>query len=203
MLNSKYKPMEKAPLPPFTGTRIMMMPVRLGTLAGVPPHYVDTCQALYRCMDKTHVGSVGYLTIDEQNLGAGETLRRRGRHVDGYYQGRCDAWGGGGSWGSLGNGMLTLSSTKHCRVYVGTYDADPGLEGECDHVDVGPGVTLDAGRVHWLDGSCIHESLPVEKPTRRQFVRLSLPSNGPWFEGYTHNPAGIMPSAKILPPRAF
>ncbi len=201
MIISTYQKLSKQVLPPFSNTRIMMQPVILGTLAGVPKHYDEVCMNMYREMDPKHRGKVGYLTIDEQRLQPGQTLRKAGLHVDGYYHGKCGAWGGGGSWGSVGNGMLTLSSTPHCKAYKGEFDGDPGAEGECDHIDVGQGEVFAQEHIYWVDGACIHESLPVLQPTERQFVRLSLPSNGPWFEGYTPSPAGILPSGPILPDR--
>lgn len=188
--------------PEFTGERVMMMPVILGDLRGVPRQYHDLAESLYGVTESRHIGNVGYLTIDERVLNPGETLRRPGLHVDGYYQGRSGAWGGGGSWGSVGNGMLTISSTAHCRAYLGEIDGIPGNEGECSHLVMpNNGEVFGAGEIYWVDGACVHESLPVTERTRRQFVRLSMPSNGPWFEGYTPNPTGILPSAEILPER--
>lgn len=180
----------------------MMMPVLIGRGIGVPAPYANLVDDLYGVTEKRHLGEVGYLTIDERELAPGDTLRRSGLHVDGYYQGRCGAWGGGGGWGSVGNGMLTVSNTAYCRAYLGVIDGEPGPEGECEHLTMpNAGELFEAGSVYWLDGACVHESLPVESPTRRQFVRLSLPSNGPWFEGYTPNPAGVLPSNEILPTR--
>jgi len=188
--------------PEFTGLRVMMMPVVLGDLTGVPTKYLDLVDHLYECTENRHLGEVGYLTIDEQDLLPGQTLRRGGLHVDGYYQGRCGAWGGGGGWGSVGNGMLTVSSTPHCKAYLGVFDGQPGPEGECDHLTLpNDGEVFEAKQVYWVDGACVHESLPVDEPTARQFVRLSMPNNGPWFEGYTPNPCGIRPSGEILPER--
>jgi len=205
MFQSTYRKLwNPAPLkfPAFTGERIMMMPVKLGSLLGVPENYHGIVGALHQMIEVRHIGEIGYLTIDEQNLMAGDTLRRSGLHVDGYYQGRCGAWGGGGGWGSVGNGMLTVSSTAHCRAYLGSVDGVPGPEGECGHLAMpNEGELFAPGEVYWLDGACVHESVPVSENMRRQFVRLSMPSNGPWFEGYTPNPYGIMPSNEILPAR--
>jgi hypothetical protein len=190
--------------PTFSSTRVMMMPVRLGDDAGVPAHYLDLYRCLCDSVEKRYHGDIGYLTIDEQELQPGQTLRRAGKHVDGYYHGRAGAWsdGGGGGWGSVGNGMLTVSSTSHCRAYLGMIDGLPRDEGECDHLTMpNDGYLFEANRVYWVDGACVHESLPVSEPTKRQFVRLSMPSNGPWFEGYSKNPTGILPRAEILPPR--
>ncbi len=188
--------------PAFSNERIMMMPVKLGSLDGVPCQYRELISTLYFLIERRFLGCIGYLTIDEKELEANQTLRRRGLHVDGYYQGRCGAWGGGGGWGSVGNGMITLSNSPHCKAYLGLIDGIPGPEGECDHLTPpSGGEVFEPGFPYWVDGACIHESLPVHEKTNRQFVRLSMPSNGPWFEGYTENPTGIMPSHEILPAR--
>lgn len=198
------------PFPEWTGERIMMMPVRLGDCTGVPERYTPLVSELYGMVEQRFIKDqcIGYLTIDEQDLPAGKTLRRPGLHVDGYYHGNAGAWGGGpdrpgGSWGSVGNGMLTVSSTAHCRGYLGMVYGKPGDEGEADHLVLpNEGTLFDAGDVYWVDGACIHESLPVDEPTKRQFIRLSMPNNGPWFEGYTENPdPTIKPTGPILPRR--
>ena len=190
--------------PQFSGLRIMMMPVRLGTFSGVPEQYRQLISELYETVESRFIGEVGYLTIDEQELEPGETLRRSGLHVDGFYHGKCGAWGGGGTWGSVGNGMLTISSTPHCKAYLGVFHGIPMDEGECDHLEVpNEGEVFEEKQIYWVDGACVHESLPVTEKTQRQFVRLSMPSNGPWFEGYTENPCGVKPTGEILPPRKF
>lgn len=192
-------------MPDFSGTRIMMMPVRLGSLDGVPAHFQGLIDYLYGLTESRWLGHIGYLTIDERVLEPGETLRRSGLHVDGYYHGRCGAWGGGGTWGSVGNGMLTVSSTSHCRAWLGRAYDEPDAEGGCNHVDLDDLIPYQfkANKIYWVDGACVHESLPVDRKMERQFIRLSMPSNGPWFEGYTENPTGIKPSAEVLPRRQF
>lgn len=54
-----------------------------------------------------------------------------------------------------------------------------------------------------VDGLCVHESVEQKEDCERIFVRLSMPSAAPWFEGYTKNPLGILPTGKILPKREF
>lgn len=206
MLTSTYRKLwNHTPMtfPDFSDTRIMMMPVVLGDLRGIPDHYRAFVERLYGMIERRFEGEIGYLTIDERVVQAGNTLRRSGLHVDGYYQGRCGAWGGGGGWGSVGNGMLTVSSTPHCKAYLGRFAEEPDPEGGCDHfvLDEQHSETFSPNEVYWVDGACVHESLPVDVDTPRQFVRLSMPNNGPWFEGYTPNPEGIMPSAETLPRR--
>jgi hypothetical protein len=186
----------------------MMMPLVLGDMASVPDflaHYRDVIKALFDLGG--HAGKIGYLTIDEKRVEAGATHRRTGLHVDGIYQGRAGGWGGGGggSWGSAGNGMLTVSSAAGCRAFSKEFTGWPGMEGECDHLadqcSDEAATVFGPGEVYWVDGLCVHESMAMAENTTRQFVRLSLPSDGPWFEGYTENPLGVKPSAEILPPR--
>ena len=194
---------EAMEFPKFRGTRIMMMPVVLGDTRGVPEQYEGFVAKLYGMTEMRHQGEIGYLTISEKFLATGETLRRPGLHVDGYFEGKCGGWGGGGGgWGSVGNGMLTVSNTPHCRAYLGEFEGEPGPDGECDHIRVKGGLTFESFRVYWVDGACIHQSMPVAEETARQFVRLSMPSSGPWFEGYTVNPCGVLPSADVLPRRS-
>jgi hypothetical protein len=189
-------------LPEFSQTRIMMMPVILGSYIGIPEQYTWLIRQLYQVTESRLLGHVGYLTIDEKIVRANTTLRRSGIHVDGYYNGKCGAWGGGGGWGSVGNGMLTISNTSHCKAWLGIYDGIPGDDGECGHIELNDSYEIfEANQIYWVDGACIHESLPVVEDTKRQFVRLSMPSNAPWFEGYTINPGGILPSNDILPKR--
>lgn len=185
--------------PEFSGTRIMMMPVQLGSLAGIPENYHQLLIALYSMVESRLLGEIGYLTIDEQQLQAGEYLRRPGKHVDGYYNGRSGAWCGGGQWGSVGNGMLIASSTANCRAWLGFYPGEPDNEGSCEHIQLDDNnEVFEANQVYWVDGACIHETLAMNQDSPRQFIRLSMPNNGVWFEGYTENPTGVKPSGKIL-----
>lgn len=200
-------------LPEFTGMRVMMMPVLIGDSASLPEFLADwrkTFEEVSAMADESVHGQVGYITIDEKTVGGGATHRRAGAHVDGVYQGSVGGWGGGrtgGGWGGVGNGMLTVSNITGCRAWNKTMQGWPGWEGECDHLlDQLPeaeAVVFKPNVVYWLDGLCVHESIPQPKVVDRQFVRLSLPSEGPWFEGYTENPMGIKPTGPILPPRVF
>ena len=209
--SSYFQERGKLLLPSFGGLRIIMMPLVIGEMSSITGDlavWTGTLNGLFM-MAGAFSGQTGYLTIDEKIVNAGTTHRRAGLHVDGIYEGNSGAWGGGGggTWGSAGNGMLTVSSVVGCRAWKQMFEGWPGNDGECDHLrdqclqenqrDFGP------GEVFWLDGLCVHESLPMMNTTERQFVRLSLPSSGPWFEGYTENPLGVMPSGPILPRRKW
>jgi hypothetical protein len=211
--DSRFEERGVVSLPQFSDLRIMMMPIILGNMKSVPDFLSEwrkTLAALFAMGG--HKGETGYLTIDEKCVAAGETHRRSGMHVDGILRmpgetSIAGSWGGGGGWGSIGNGMLTVASEAGCRAWNQSFMGTPGDQGECDHLsdqaEAGRGKVFEAGHVFWLDGLCVHESLPMVKDTNRQFVRLSLPSCAPWFDGYTENPLGVKPSGPILERRAF
>lgn len=110
-----------------------------------------------------------------------------------------------GSWGSREHGMLLVASDFGCNLYSGMFEGGTDNEGGCEHLraQCGTPSPMTPNVIHWLGGLCVHESLPMAKPTRRQLVRLSLPSEGPWFEGYTESPLGVKPTGPILPRRVF
>ena len=200
---SRFEFVGHTALPKFAETRIMMMPVDLasGRLPDSLRHYQDTfncLRGLAPCLE-----GIGYLTIDEKSVPSGQTHRRAGLHVDGIYRNGRGSWGGG--WGAVGAGMLTVSSHAGCRAWRGTFDPWPGDEGDCDHLrhQLGHATFFAAGDVYWLDGLCVHESMPMPEDTERQFVRLSMPSDAPWFDGYTENPLGVQPTGPILARREF
>lgn len=202
---STFEALRPVALPAFSGTRVMMMPLVLGRLDSIPEmllHYRQTLGQLFSFRPQ-HDGQVGYVTIDEKTVEAGKTHRRTGLHVDGVFQGRSGSWGGG--WGSVGNGMVTVASHVGCRAFAQEVVGEPGFDGECDHLaaQLVNGLDFQAHQAYWVDGLCVHESLPQPTRVDRQFVRLSYPSTAPWFEGYTPNPLGVLPTGDILPPRVF
>lgn len=204
---SEFKRVGHVAFPKFSGLRVMMMPVRLGDEATVPAPYQDMMRQLFALCPE-QAGKVGYLTIDEKFVPAGEPHRLGGAHVDGIFEGKAGGiWGGepspGGGWGSARTGMLTVASEVGCRAWQGTVDGWPGFEGECAHLvdQLGKPTVFQPGDVYWLGGLCVHESMPQPKRLPRQFVRLSMPSEAPWFEGYTPSPVGVAPTGPILPRR--
>lgn len=207
---SKFTELTDVTLPKFSGTRVMHMPLILGDLNSIPEglnHYKETLSQLFKLMDPKHLGKVGYITIDEKKVMGGKTHRRQGLHVDGVYDDSCGGWGGGGGWGSKGNGMITVSSLAGCKAYNQSFDGEIGRDGECDKLAdqliEEKSTVFQAGRAYWVDGLCVHESLVQPEDCERTFVRLSMPSKAPWFEGYTKNPLGIQPTGPILKPRSF
>lgn len=226
--NSTFEYLEKIQLPDFSGTRVMMMPIIIGDTDSIPDFISSWKYTVRQLSDMSgFAGHIGYLTIDEKDVLPGKTHRRSGKHVDGIYKGAAGGWGGG--WGGgispgisppkphhgsipeseHGTGFLTVSSYEGCKAWNQSFVGWPGPEGECDHLSdqcqENHEKIFGAYEVYWVDPLCVHESMPMKNATRRQFARLSLPSDAPWFEGYTENPLGIMPTGSILPsrPEAF
>ncbi len=194
-------------LPKFSDMRIMMLPFLLENIDTLPDDLTHWRDAVIQLCELSPVKTgVAYLTIDEKCLKEGQTHRRAGLHVDGVYKNGAGGWGGGGgAWGK--SGLLTVSSHLGCRVWNQSFIGQPGEEGECDHLAIQCKpeceVLLEPFEVYWLGSHCVHESLPMITDVMRTFVRLSMPSRAPWFEGYTVNPKGIKPTGPILPRREF
>ncbi len=206
---SNFKLEGTVELPAFSNTRVMMMPLIIGEPNSIPDflnHYVNCLVKLFNFALPSHKDQIGYITIDEKTVEAGKTHRRPGLHVDGVYNGNVGSWGGGG-WGAVGSGMLTVSNIEGCKAYKQWFNGTIGNDGECDSMvdqlkESGAEI-FKPNHVYWLCGLCVHESLPMKETADRQFVRLSLPSCAPWFEGYTENPLGIRPSGQILKRRSY
>lgn len=63
-------------------------------------------------------------------------------------------------------------------------------------------VVLQPGVVYHCGPMTVHAVLPMTEDCHRSFVRVSMPSNAPWYEGYTENPMGERPAGPIHPHRA-
>lgn len=203
---SKIVDRGRVELPEFTGVRVMMMPFLMQDPASIPNmlgRWRGVIAALVR-MSRVEKG-VAYLTIDEALVKAGETHRRPGLHVDGVGpNGEIGGWGGGGGYAA--SGMLTVASHVGCRGWSGVFIGRPRANGDCAHwreqCPPEMAIYLHSSRVYGCGPMFVHESLPMPVDTRRQFCRLSLPSNAPWYDGYTRNPLGIEPTGPIHPKRA-
>lgn len=208
MFQSSFKELGLISFPDFSGISVMMMPIVIGDNKTNPiKEYHRTCEELFRDTNPECLGKVGYLTIHEKNIQAGDTHRRAGKHVDGILEdGKIGGWGGPpGPWGAIGLGMLLASSVEGCKAWNQSINGEPGYDGDCEHLseELNEGTLFQRNKIYWLDGLCIHESLPMEKDTQRQLIRLSMPSSAPWFEGYTENPYGIKPTGEILSKRKY
>lgn len=224
MILSFMMPLDRVVLPPFSGLRILHMPIIFGR-RDTYPEFIQPYTNIILAAAKSfahHSGQVVYLTIDEKVVKAGESHRRKGLHVDGWHKteeaSSGGSWGGGGGGGGFGGsrshghpglggtGLVTVSSHFGCRAWEGVF-SDPVAEGCCEHLRKdcpdNKAIKLEANRLYWMSPHCIHESVVMQEDCRRQFVRISLPSSADWYEGCTENPLGIKPTGKIAPARRF
>lgn len=208
IFDSVYTPLHQLTLPKFSGIRVMMMPINISKIDLMPAAmrpWKNIISDLFSAVKMSD--GIGYVTIDEKIVHIGQTHRRRGLHVDGVFNNGPGKWGGGGgSWGA--KGFITVASTVGCRAWnqqgiVGS----PGPDGEADHLKDqlldNKSELLQPNVAYLVDGLCIHESITQPQTVARQFVRLSLPNNAPWFEGYTPNTMGVLPEGPILPRRKY
>lgn len=66
---------------------------------------------------------------------------------------------------------------------------------------LGEPIVFQPNTVYWCGPTTIHEALPMTVDTYRQFMRISMPNDGAWHEGYTENPFGVKPTGPIHPAR--
>lgn len=100
-------------------------------------------------------------------------------------------------------GMITVSNPAGCRAWNHrAFEGTIGKNGDCEHLreqfPEDESTIFEPNVAYWCNSSCVHESLPMETTQERTFVRLSMPSDAPWFRGYTRNPKGIEPTGPVV-----
>ena len=204
--NSKLELVGNINFPVFRNIRILQMPIILNDLDSIPDfliHWKDTFLSLFN-IARIKEG-IAYITIDEQIVKKGSTHRRKGLHVDGVFKGHAGCTFGGGTFGSVKDGMYLASSEIGCRAWNQEFQGFAGYEGECDHLidqcNPESEVILQKNKVYWLGGLCVHESMPMKEDTKRTLIRLTMPNDNPWFDGFTLNSKGIKHEGIMLPMR--
>lgn len=196
-------------MPDFTSIRVMQMPFHVDDpVQSLPARlraYGELVEYITTADGWKPPAGVGYLTIDEAELHAGETHRRPGLHVDGVGEDGSSPAGYGGGGGYAAHGMVLMSNVLGCVGWSGEFEGAPGRDGDCAHLApqcfAKPVIFFEPLRAYWCGPLAVHQATPVSKACQRQFVRVSLPSAAPWHEGYTRNPLGIKPAGPVLPPR--
>jgi hypothetical protein len=202
-MSTQIKNLGYVALPPFSGIRVMMMPFRLEDTSTIP--FMQWREPVLEMAGRAGVfqgvglQGVGYLTIDEALIKAGETHRRPGLHVDG-----CGSWGGSSPWAS--RGMVLVSSHVGCVGWNQPLPGEPTEEGNCEHLrtllDDAARIKMQPQLAYWCSGMAVHESIVQPVDVHRQLVRLSMPNEDDWYEGYTPSPYGVRPSGKIVKGRS-
>ncbi len=198
-MKSQILEVKQVHIPPWHGDRLYMHPIDLANPAVLPGcfHRWETLVDSMIASSPTRKG-IGYLTIDEKEVVAGQTHRRGGAHTDGNY---LFGWNGGGGWmtGTDGRylpeekhkaqycsttgGMLIVSSHQGCRAWNGEYDGEPRQGGDCEHLrsqlDKMANFLLEPFNLYWMNSTAIHESLPMIENVKRSLLRITLPADAP------------------------
>ncbi len=189
---SQIKEIGKVDFPLFTGERVYMR--KFTKQSGLPDdlqRWQPTVDAMLNGVDCD--GDI-FIMIDQGSIKAGQSHRRPGAHIDGYWIESLQAHrgsGGGhritGAWDTGGGGWKTCDFTESegiilasdiaaCKAFVGDYTGTIGESGDCSSIDtsrMGNAImnpfTAYAGNV-----SMLHESLPINFDCERTLVRLNV-----------------------------
>lgn len=195
MLVSESQSLGPVVFPAFSGLRVMMMPFRVDDDSSLSETQVGGYKSMVFDMlsRRRAANGVGYLTIDEADVSAGETHRRPGLHVDG-----CGSYGSPKPYAS--GGMIIAANTCGTVAWSGVFDADAGKEGDCEHLrhllGAAEAVKMADSNAYWCSPFCIHEAVAAPIGIRRQFVRVSYPSDAPYHRPYTRNITGVEPTSQ-------
>ena len=185
--------------PKPTGIRVLMMPYSQGDLNTLP----DTVRPYFPILERVFLDRYtdGFLTIDESPVVSGQPHRGtrakfgRALHTE---VGRHLTWGGY-TWGGKNNVtvdrdteiLLANSLNATCAVWD-TEHVDTSLDGDIGHkahlYPYSTATLMQAGEVHRIGVLTPHESLPIDKPVMRQFLRIvgaGVHGREPYF---TENP---------------
>lgn len=170
--------------PAFTGAYLYMYELDVANPC-LPPEFAEWVGATAAVVQAArNVGlteGVAFLTIEQKSVKAGETPRRKGRHIDGNH---LMGWGGG--WvteleeyaqrGCDTGGFVMAASHSSCDVWEGEWEGRAGDGGDCDHIDVSK---MKHGRMQanviYVGNHALHESVPADQDMDRSFIRLTLP----------------------------
>ena len=137
----------------------------------------------------------------------------------GGWGGGGGGWGGGlsGGWGGSSPppagkqkednahiGFFMAASEYGCQAWRGDFDGFPKETGDCSHLAsqfTENNLLLEPNRLYGLSPLAVHQSIALDKDIYRQFIRVSMPSDAPWFKNYTPSPYGILPEGPIRPAR--
>ena len=189
-IHSVVTKINKINLPNFTG-EIKMVKFCLDTLIGLPLEFHQLVKDMLKGVNAT---GDAYFTIHGQTLKKGETHRRPGPHTDGNYE-PC-SWGnqGGNGWkvGENGpavdtqyhkdsylnknGGIILASNFEACHGWIGDFEGDIGVGGDCSKVKLETGkFLLEKDTVYYGNNHFIHESLPMSGDVHRVLARITLP----------------------------
>lgn len=132
---------------------------------------------------------IAHMTVDEKIVPAGMSQRRPRPHVDGCFTPSLNRWSHGepSSWLHYCNdiqrgpiqrmAVIVAASVKGCRVWRGKFLGEPKNDGDLSHIkdQLNDGEILPANTGFLLSADCVHESMIMNEPTQRTFLRIALP----------------------------
>lgn len=188
--------------PKYSGIRCLMMPYIQGDFSSVPNRfypYKDIINSLF-----IKQGDLGFLTIDESNVQAGQAHRGarakfgRALHTE---AGKIpmQPYGWGNAWGGSHNVivdedvqvLLANSIDCSCAVWDAMHEntsVDGDIGNFSDQYPYEDAQMMNAGDVFQIGILTPHESLPVKNTQRRQFLRIVSSGVHGREEYFTQNP---------------
>jgi len=195
--------------------KINMMPFVMGKIESLPEAYRHYWPLIERCeLPPEELGKVGYLTIHESLVPAGQTQRRGGLHIEspgnlkepGSFKDKRYDWGCGivvDDASTVKGGIYMASNVSNsCRVWNAQIQ-DPGSLvgnlGSLEHIrdNLGEGIFMEANQLYWLTDVTPHESMPLENETRRQFFRLVTSSLSAWYPEHSTKNELVGPNTEV------
>lgn len=116
-----------------------------------------------------------YLMVDQGIVARGESHRRAGIHIDGYWRPMLHCHGWKIEPDSESQRIILASDIPGCIAYAGEVDGFPHSGGDCSHFDLSGlrRIGLEAGTVYAGNVMMMHESVPLPA-CRRTLVRLNV-----------------------------
>lgn len=193
MYKSIVKELGKVEFPEFLGERVYMR--KFTKQAGLPKdlkRWQTTVDSMLHDVDCK--GDI-FIMIDQAHVSKGDSHRRAGSHIDGYWLESVQAHGGGrhsrtlssnGGWSYWSNesandfqepeGIILASDIEACKAFEGMYQGVIGEGGDCEGIDKTDMniVSFKKDTAYAGNVTMIHESLPVGFDCNRTLVRLNV-----------------------------
>jgi hypothetical protein len=183
----------QVPFPAFMAERVYMK--EFTKSKGLPSElsrWQPTVDAMLEGVDTD--GPI-YIMIDQGVISAGESHRRPGMHLDGYWCPASQSHGGGrhftqgswraGSWDTLDfsepEAIILASDVQACKAVAGEWEGICLEGGDCKHIDTSSmqEIMLEAGAAYAGNVTMLHESIALKQDTMRSLVRLNVPGWSP------------------------
>jgi hypothetical protein len=183
--------------PEFTGERVYMREFRKADdLPFDLARWQPTVDAM---LDGVTADGPLYLMIDQGVVRGGVSHRRPGVHIDGYWNPAVRTHGGtGGHIGKSAHGggrhvsgadtwadsdyieregILLASSVQAARAFDGSFVGQPGVGGDCTHIDLSGlrEIPMLSGYAYAGNVTMLHESVPMAFDCERTLVRINVP----------------------------